>query len=129
MGDLALSETEFQQRIVQYAQLRGWLVSHVQSVTMAGKGGRVIRQTPAAKGFPDLTLARDGQVWFMEVKSERGAVSADQLNWLWKLSGVDRAASFWNGRQTPGPKHVDHGRLGVVVVRPRHWDWIQGVLR
>jgi hypothetical protein len=129
MGDLALSEAQFQQRIVQYAEARGWLVSHVQSVTMAGKGGRVIRQTPAAKGFPDLTLARDGKVWFMEVKSESGAVSADQLNWLWKLSGVDRAASFWNGRQTPAPRHIDHGRLGVVVVRPRHWDWLLEVLR
>ena len=80
--DLELTEAQFQQRIVQYAQLRGWLVSHVESVTMSGKGGRVIRQTPAAKGYPDLTLARAGYVWFLEVKTEKGSPSADQVRWL-----------------------------------------------
>ena len=133
MGDLALSEAEFQQRIVQYAQVRGWLVSHVQSVTMAGKGGRVIRQTPAAKGFPDLTLARRGLVWFMEVKTEKGAVSDDQKMWLDALAGEERE---WRSRGSdPDFTPKDNGEPwpfyphGVAVVRPRHWAWIQEVLR
>jgi hypothetical protein len=123
--DLELTEAQFQQRIVQYAELCGWLVSHVQSVTMNGKGGRVIRQTPAAKGFPDLVMVRRGEVWFMEVKSEKGSVSDDQRRWLQELARIERN---WNGRKVP-PEHVHNGARGVVVVRPRHWDWIQGVLR
>ena len=132
MGDL--TEAQFQSQIVAYAQLRGWLVSHVQSVTMQGKGGRVIRQTPAARGFPDLTLARRGFVWFMEVKTESGSVSPVQRGWLNEMAGV--AEWKWRSRGDLPDKTVVLGRglsmtpgFGVVVVRPRHWEWIQEVLK
>ena len=133
--DLELTEAQFQQRIVQYAQLRGWLVSHVESVTMAGKGGRVIRQTPAAKGYPDLTLARAGFVWFLEVKTEKGSPSADQVRWLNALSGLELE---WRSRGvvpdcTPDPYSSGEPwpffPHGVAVVRPSHWHWIMEVLR
>ena len=125
-----LTEAQFQSQIVAYAQLRGWLVSHVQSVTMAGRGGRVIRQTPAARGFPDLTLARRGFVWFMEVKTESGSVSPVQRGWLNEMAGVE---SHWRSRAGEpdmafGRSGLDRGH-GVVVVRPRHWQWIQEVLK
>jgi hypothetical protein len=124
-----MSEAHFQQRIVAYARLNGWLVSHVQSVTMAGKGGRVIRQTPAAKGFPDLTLARDGQVWFMEVKSEKGSVSEDQRAWLNAMSGRVTSERWASRGERPSLEMHDGWSVGVVVVRPRHWEWILEVLR
>ncbi len=123
-----LTESQFQDRIITYARLRGWMVSHIQNVTMTGRGGRIIRQTPAAPGFPDLTLARGGQVWFLEVKSETGAVSPVQREWLAALAGVSPDED-WSGRSIPDHTPCENARRVVMVVRPRHWDWLLEALK
>lgn len=105
-----LSETAFQQRIIGYAHLRQWLVMHTRPAKTE-KGWR----TPIIgdPGFPDLVLARQGFVWFWEVKSATGKASPAQDKWLDAL-----------GRALPNQR-CERSR----VVRPSDWDWIQEVLR
>ena len=138
-----MTEAQFQARVIAYAELRGWLVSHVENVTMAGKGGRTVHRTPAARGFPDLVLARKGLVAFLEIKSETGQVSPEQLQWLAHLSGRGKPKpDQWRSRGAV-PDGVaalagsivsldaagDYWTTLVALVRPRHWEWIMETLR
>lgn len=97
-----LSEAAYQQRIIDYSKLTGWMCMHTRPAK-TDKGWR----TPITGnvGFVDLVLARRSMVWFFEVKSETGRADADQLKWMAAL----------------GPR--------ARVVRPSDWDWIQEVLR
>lgn len=38
-------------------------------------------------GFPDLVLARNGEVLFVELKSEKGKLSPEQRDWLAHTNG------------------------------------------
>ena len=38
-------------------------------------------------GFPDLVLARDGEVLFVELKSSKGKPTTEQVIWLNELGG------------------------------------------
>jgi hypothetical protein len=58
-------------------------------------------------GFPDLVLARGGRVVFMELKSQRGVVSAAQRRWIDALQGSGHEA---------------------FVVRPSDWPSISTLL-
>ena len=53
-------EASFQRTVVEYAELRGWMVSQVADSR---------RATP---GLPDLLLVRPPRVVFAELKTERG---------------------------------------------------------
>jgi hypothetical protein len=66
---VTLSERDLQSAIVQAAQLGGWLVYHTYDS----------RRSTA--GFPDLVLVRD-RVLFIECKTESGALTAPQAEWL-----------------------------------------------
>ncbi len=64
------SERDFQQQVLQLAQLYGWRSYHTWL------------SVHSAAGFPDLVLVRGGRVIFGELKSERGRVSQAQRDWL-----------------------------------------------
>ena len=72
----AVSEKEFQQTVVQYAQLRGWRTYHTYD------------SRRSASGFPDLTLVRGTQLVFAELKREGGRPTEDQQTWLDALGAV-----------------------------------------
>jgi len=80
--DRQMPEKVLQNRVVGRAKRRNWQVAH------AGKGwvgdqetGMFI--TPMAKGWPDLTLAKEGhRLVFLELKREQGEVDDDQWFWL-----------------------------------------------
>ena len=127
-------------------QTLGWRVQHVERVTMAGRGGRVIRKTPGTKGYPDITAARRGQILFLELKSETGQVEPEQVAWLNELCGIsDLTADDWRSRTTPPSGFLWDRWNGdkamrpevapiapwlklVAVVRPRHLDWLTKAL-
>lgn len=126
-------------------QTLGWRVQHVERVTMAGRGGRVIRKTPGTKGYPDITAARRGQILFLELKSETGQVEPEQVAWLNELcEGEGLTVDDWRSRgESPSGWFYDLGydpewrpwessgewfRVGVAVVRPRHLDWLTKAL-
>jgi len=47
------------------------------------------------KGFPDLVLVRPPRVIFVELKSDSGKLSPDQVDWLTKLRTSSVEAYCW----------------------------------
>lgn len=108
-----VSEADFQRLLVELARLRGWKVQHTRPAQNSrGRWSTPIQGDP---GFPDLVLARDGVVILLELKSEKGRLSAVQREWLEALGWSD---------ETP---HTNT-RLAVKVARPSDWqavaNWI-----
>ena len=66
-----MSEKDFQESVMQLANLRDWLVYHVFDS----------RKT-TSRGFPDLVLVRDGRLVFAELKTMKGRLSITQNVWL-----------------------------------------------
>ena len=97
--DATLSEGEWQQQIIDYAELRGWMVFHD---TDSRKNRR---------GFPDLVLIRPPDVIFLECKTEakRSKPSPEQAEWIRKLKLCRR--------------------IQADIARPRHWPDIEKALR
>ncbi len=93
---LLLSEAEFQQMITDRAEALGWLVYH----TYDSRRSRA--------GFPDLFLCRGERAVAIEVKSQRGRVSAAQQDWLAALGKT---------------------RIETYLIRPSDWALIEEVLR
>lgn len=99
-----MTEKELQDAVVDCAHRFHWRVAHF---TRARQGDRHF--TPVAydgKGFPDLVLARHGEVIFAELKSPRGVLSRDQADW------VD---AIW-------PKGSGTATHRVFVFTPADWD-------
>lgn len=74
------TEAQFQQTVIMFAQLRGWLVHHTRPALRQSGGWSTPIQ--GNRGFPDLVLARNGTVLFVELKSATGRLSVDQKSWL-----------------------------------------------
>lgn len=92
-----MTETEFQQRILDTAHLYGWMTHHTRPAQTT-RGWR----TPITghQGFPDLVLARAGRLIVAELKTDRGKLGPGQPEWLHTLG--------------------THGRLW----RPRDWNTV-----
>jgi hypothetical protein len=67
-----MTETQLKTEVLRYAYAHGWAVYHVTHGPIRGRQGG---------GYPDLTLARDGEVMWMELKQEHAAPSPEQ--WYW----------------------------------------------
>ena len=90
-----MTESEFQQSVIQEANLRGWRVAHFRAMT--DRNGRT--RTPVAAqgaGFPDLVLAhpRHG-VLFVELKTNQGRASSLQREWIDTLRAAGARAFIW----------------------------------
>src|SRR5690606_3850898 len=85
----AMSEAELQDAIVAAARLHGWATYH----TRDSRG--------SDRGFPDLVLVhpRHG-VYFAELKSASGRVTADQRAWLDQLRRAGAHTFLWR------PEHL-----------------------
>jgi hypothetical protein len=70
----SMTEDELLTAILDAAKYLGWRAYHVRN----SKAG--IIQGDA--GFPDLVLARKGEVRFVELKSATGRLTFDQAAWL-----------------------------------------------
>lgn len=97
------TETQFQNSIIDYAKLRGWLVFHDNDS----------RRNRA--GFPDLVLAREGEVVFAELKSQHGRIRPEQHQWLESLA--------------PETTEADGATHSVYLWRPADWTEIERVLQ
>jgi hypothetical protein len=106
------TEREFQTAVVEYARLLGWKVFHPFDSR---------RSEP---GWPDLAMARNGQLILAELKTERGRVSRDQQRWLDALGIEDEPA-----RRRTAALEWRRPRLMVCLWRPSMWGEIEEILR
>lgn len=87
-----ISEDDFSDRVVSYAQDHRWRVLHIRPARTS-KGWR----TPVSgdgNGFPDLVLVRE-RVLFAELKSAKGVMSQDQKDWLFALMNANAPYFLW----------------------------------
>ena len=89
----AMTEDELLTAITGAAARYGWLAHHVRRSDKALQQGN--------PGFPDLVLARDGDVLFVECKRMGGKLRPGQGEWLlaldpnWPLPGARKAWIVW----------------------------------
>jgi hypothetical protein len=92
-----VTENELKHVILGIAKAQGWKEFHLPMTTIRGSQGR---------GYPDLTLARDGIVLWLELKQKSGKLTPDQEAW-----GKALPKGTW------------------YVVRPADLAWVEAVLR
>ena len=91
---LPISEQEFQTQVTDLARHFGWRYFHARPGMT--KGGRWATQMSGNPGFPDLTLVRDDQLIFAELKSDVGKLTDSQAEWGHDLNDVEHVtAQLW----------------------------------
>lgn len=92
--DRQMSERTLQDRVLYRAKKYGWRVAHVGRGWVGGdEEHQGVVVTPMAKGWPDLTLAKEGhRLLFFELKREQGTVEPEQWEWLWLLNACGARA-------------------------------------
>ena len=78
----SLSERQWQQQVLELAALYRWTWYHTHDS----------RRSPA--GFPDLVLVRD-RVLFVELKTDRGRLTTEQLRWQNELYHAGAEVFVW----------------------------------
>jgi hypothetical protein len=99
------SEAGFTAAVIALAKLHGWRVAHFRPARTA-RGWRTSVQGDGV-GFPDLVMCRGPRLLVVELKAERGSLSAEQKGWL---------AAF-------GETAAE-----VITWKPRDWNEIKRVL-
>ncbi len=85
-----ISENEFQKQVLQLAKLLGWRSAHFRpGITASGR--HITAVSGDGKGFPDLVLVRAKRLLFVELKTNSGEMSEDQISWMADLflTGVE----------------------------------------
>lgn len=95
----APTEAQFQQAVLDLADLRGWLYFHDYDS----------RRNPA--GFLDLVLLheRTGELLFAELKTATGRVSVKQQRWIDALIAGGHAVHVWR------PAHLRSGQIARAL--------------
>lgn len=88
------SEAAFMQTVTNLATHLGWRWYHApENRPIRMSNGRV-RKQHVVPGFPDLTLVRDDELIFAELKTEKGQVRPEQVEWLAALENVPGVDTF-----------------------------------
>ena len=109
--DRSMSEKTLQDRVVGRAKRRNWKVAHAGRAWVGDhEGGTGQFITPMAKGWPDLTLAKEGhRLIFIELKTEDGQVDDDQWLWLRLLNSTGNYAVIVR------PSDLREGRVTAIL--------------
>ena len=102
---VAISEKEFQNKVVALAIMYGWRVTHFRAAQVGEKWMTAIQ---GDSGFPDLVMAHPGKgLIFAELKTELGRLDPAQITWLRTLSAAGAEAYCWR----PSDMHFITQRL------------------
>jgi hypothetical protein len=93
----SMTENELKHAVLRLAKQNGWAVYHVPQTTMRNGGG---------SGYPDLTLARDGEVVWIELKQQKRQATPQQLEWAMALGGRCHVIR---------PSDLESGRVGELL--------------
>ena len=98
------TEAAFQAQVIQLAQTFGWMVQHTRP---AKQGDRWLTPIAGDVGFPDLVLAHAVRgVLFVELKTDKGAVSDAQYKWGRTLRDGGAAWRIWRPKDWPEIERV-----------------------
>ena len=100
------SERAFQAKFIHLARLYRWRVAHFRPA-QTRHGWRTAVQGDGV-GFPDLVLVRPPRLLFVELKSDKGKLTHEQMQWWFALHSIRR--------------------LEVYCWRPRDWDALVRIL-
>lgn len=62
----AVTEYQFQKKVIDFAMLTGWRVHHSRPAWV--RSGKMVTAIMGHAGFPDLVLARNGELIIAELK-------------------------------------------------------------
>lgn len=92
-----MTENELKHLVLDLAKRNGWAVYHVTQDRHPNGGG---------SGYPDLTLARDGEHLWLELKQEKAVPTERQFAW---------AAAIGRGWHLIRPSDWERGRVGELL--------------
>lgn len=97
-----ISERELQATIITACELTGRLVFHLEDARRRVRrhGDHLMVGDAQTAGYPDLTIARQGEILWAELKGARGRLETRQVEWLDQLP--PHQAYVWQ------PEHLDH---------------------
>lgn len=98
--DASMTEAELKRAVVDLALRLGWRVHE----TPQAKPRRPVKGQ--SSGYPDLTLARNGKVLWLELKQETGRTFVEQAQW-----GAHLPPDRW------------------YVIRPSDLQWVTEILQ
>jgi hypothetical protein len=78
-----MSEASLQEIVLKLARITGWLCYHTHDSR---------RSEP---GFPDLVMVRGRRILFVELKTARGKLTAEQDKWIQALREAGNEALVW----------------------------------
>lgn len=87
-----MTEKAFQRMEIDLARLHGWRVAHFRPCRT--QHGWRTSVSADGKGFPDLVLVRE-RLLFVELKTDTGIMTAEQLAWLAALRAAGQDARVW----------------------------------
>jgi hypothetical protein len=95
---LAGDETELSKVVRTVAEELGWRVFWTRdNYPGASSGSRRIRSVGGtSKGYPDLTLARNNNVLWIELKMSGNDMSVEQMAWSRDLPSVVMVTDRWS---------------------------------
>jgi len=95
-SSLTESEDDYLDKILDTALRNQWMAVHFIPAIVAS--GRRITPFKGLRGFPDLVLAREGEVLIPEIKKDGQYPKPDQRRWLHHLGDLGRVwrPSDWN---------------------------------
>lgn len=71
-----MTENELKGHVLDIARRHGWIAYHATQAKVRSAGDH---------GYPDLTLARDGEVVWLELKRQDGKLTLEQVTWSMAL--------------------------------------------
>ena len=96
------TEAECEDAIIKAARLAGWRV-HAERTSRTGSGNYATA-IKGDRGYVDLTMVRNGQLVFVELKRDKtGRMGPGQDEWIDALDAVPGVAAFvcWVPSQMP----------------------------
>lgn len=107
---MKITEANFQRTVIELAQLGRWRIHH-QRPARTKRGWRTAIQGHA--GFPDLVLVRPPDCLFVELKSDTGKPSPDQIAWARVIERCGLHILVWRPRDMERVKRILLGRMAV----------------
>jgi len=92
------TEAQFQQAIVDLAELCGWRTMHVRRSTVRDQQWATVT---SITGWPDLTIWRPGRLLMVELKSANGRLTPEQRDVLASLTAAGIDARCWRPADWP----------------------------